>query len=123
MEIHINSSDWYVHGHKTDSNYDNGIFHVVWNNDADVFRKDNSVIPVLELGDLVEEHTFMQYRELMKQPSGKWIKCENDFGSSDSYHLDHWLKRLYFERLESKSAVVFKMLKASSITGKRYLLR
>ena len=30
VEIHIKSSDWYVHGHEKDSNYDNTILHVVW---------------------------------------------------------------------------------------------
>ena len=39
VEIHIKSSDWYVHHHETDANYDNVILHVVWEHDTDVFRK------------------------------------------------------------------------------------
>ena len=49
IEIHIKSSDWYVHNHEKDANYDNVILHVVWENDAPIFRKDNSEIPTLEL--------------------------------------------------------------------------
>jgi len=49
VEIHINSSDWYAHKHEEDSNYDNVILHVVWNDDVAVFRKDGSEIPALEL--------------------------------------------------------------------------
>ncbi|MFI0427397.1 MAG: DUF2851 family protein, partial [Flavobacterium sp.] len=29
VEIHIKSSDWYVHNHENDSNYDSVILHVV----------------------------------------------------------------------------------------------
>lgn len=123
VEIHINASDWYVHGHETDPNYDNVILHVVWNHDADVFRRDNSVIPVLEIKSLVEEHTFLRYSDLMNEPSGKWINCESDFGSFDSFHMDHWLERLYFERLESKSELIFKMLKASSNNWEEVLFK
>ena len=30
LEIHIKSSDWYLHHHEKDANYDNVILHVVW---------------------------------------------------------------------------------------------
>ena len=49
VEIHLKSSDWYVHNHEKDSNYDSVILHVVWEHDVPVFRKDNSEIPTLEL--------------------------------------------------------------------------
>mgnify|MGYP006173589755 FL=1 len=49
VEIHLKSSDWYVHHHENDANYDNVILHVVWEHNTEVFRKDNSEIPVLEL--------------------------------------------------------------------------
>ncbi len=29
VEIHVKSSDWYVHGHEKDMNYDSIILHVV----------------------------------------------------------------------------------------------
>ncbi len=47
VEIHIKSSDWYLHGHEKDKAYDNVILHVVWEHDTEVFRSDNSVIPTL----------------------------------------------------------------------------
>lgn len=114
VEIHINSSDWYVHGHETDPNYDNVILHVVWNHDVDIYRKDNSVIPVLELKGRVNQAAFRKYEELLESPSKKWINCEKDFPGLDDFRVQNWLERLYFERLEAKYEIVRQLLTASS---------
>ena len=37
IEIHIKSSDWYLHHHDRDKAYDNVVLHVVYFNDKDVF--------------------------------------------------------------------------------------
>ncbi|MDX1758861.1 MAG: DUF2851 family protein, partial [Arenibacter algicola] len=42
VEMHIKSSDWYAHNHEIDPNYQNVILHVVWEDDCDVFRSDNT---------------------------------------------------------------------------------
>lgn len=114
VEIHINSSDWYNHHHEVDPNYDNVILHVVWEHDADVYRKDNSVIPVLELNELISESGFSAYKNLLEHPSGKWINCEKDFASLDDFSIQNWLERLYIERLEQKSEGVTRLLTDSS---------
>jgi hypothetical protein len=54
VEIHLKSSDWYVHHHEKDVGYENVILHVVWEHDVAVFRSDNSEISVLELKNYVE---------------------------------------------------------------------
>lgn len=112
IEIHIKSSDWYAHYHETDSAYDNVILHVVWEHDTDVYRKDNSVIPTLVLKDKVSKNVLQNYQQLFTQ-SKKWINCENDFSNTPSFVVQNWIERLYFERLESKSTVVFDLLKTS----------
>src|SRR5699024_5350100 len=53
VEIHLKSSDWYAHHHETDAAYDNVILHVVWIHDVEIYRRDNSEIPTLELKSLI----------------------------------------------------------------------
>ncbi|SDB47748.1 Protein of unknown function [Flavobacteriaceae bacterium MAR_2010_188] len=113
VEIHINSSDWYIHNHENDSNYDNVILHVVWNHDADIHRKDNSAIPTLELKNIVDEKVAHKYYELMANKN-QFINCERDFRTVDDFTISHWLERLYFERLERKSEQIFELLKKSN---------
>ncbi len=112
VEIHLKSSDWYAHRHEIDSAYDNVILHVVWQHDVDVFRKDNTVIPTLELKNRIENSTLSSYNKLFSG-NKKWIPCEDSFGEVDDFVLQNWLERLYFERLENKSDLIFELLKFS----------
>jgi hypothetical protein len=111
-EIHVKSSDWYVHNHETDANYDNVILHVVWEHDTEVFRKDNSLIPTLVLKDYVSKMALNNYEKLFSKAQ-KWINCEHDFLHVDDFIVNHWLERLYFERLEKKSESINQLLKDS----------
>ncbi|QED37673.1 DUF2851 family protein [Antarcticibacterium arcticum] len=113
VEIHIRSSDWYSHRHEIDSNYENVVLHVVWENNIDIYRKDNSVIPTLELKDLTSEDTLKSYRELLLAPNAKWINCEREFVNFQNFEIENWLERMYFEKLEQKSEAIGKLLKKS----------
>lgn len=112
VEIHIKSSDWYVHNHEQDAAYDNVILHVVWEHDSEVFRKDNSQIPTLELCHHIDNHLIDNYKSLFSN-ANKWINCENHFAEVDAFILDNWLERLYFERLERKSDSILELLDQS----------
>ncbi|MFH4965150.1 DUF2851 family protein [Gaetbulibacter sp. M235] len=109
VEIHVKSSDWFLHNHEMDSNYDNVILHVVWEHDTNVFRKDNSGIPTLELKDYVFKDALNNYEKLFLK-SEKWINCELDFSKVDDFTVNNWLERLYFERLERKSENIKQLL-------------
>lgn len=109
VEIHIKSSDWFLHNHEVDSNYDNVILHVVWEHDTDVFRKDNSVIPTLVLKPYVSKNALYNYEKLFSK-SQKWINCEEDFSSVDAFVVKNWLERLFIERLERKSETIKQLL-------------
>ncbi len=113
VEIHLNSSDWFLHNHEKDKAYDNVILHVVWEHDTDVFRKDNSKLPTLVLKDFISEKAMKNYQALLNN-SQNWINCEKDFGNVDDFIIQNWLERLCFERLEEKSNVIDKLLKQSN---------
>ncbi|MEY4432048.1 MAG: hypothetical protein RLZZ44_178 [Bacteroidota bacterium] len=108
VEIHLKSSDWYLHHHEKDSAYENVILHVVWEHDVDVFRRDNSLIPVLELKQYVDAETLIKYQSLRTVKS--WIFCENQLASVDRFIVRNWQERLFFERLERKSKPIFNLL-------------
>ncbi|WP_456440330.1 DUF2851 family protein [Psychroserpens sp.] len=112
VEIHIKSSDWFAHHHEQDKAYDNVILHVVYEHDTDIFRKDNSTIPTLELKDYIHKDVLQKYQKLFSNKS-KWINCENDFAQTEDFILNNWLERLYFERLERKSKTIEDLLKTS----------
>lgn len=112
VEIHLKSSDWYAHHHETDSAYDNVILHVVWDHDTDIFRKDESVIPSLELKGKIDPEIQQNYLDLFSK-GNTWINCEKYFPGFDDFDIESWLTRLYFERLEEKTKLIFDLLKQS----------
>ncbi len=108
IEIHLKSSDWYLHHHEKDDNYNNVILHVVWEHDAPIFRKDNSEIPVLILKNYVSKETINNYQNLISKKN--WIFCENQIKTIDSFVLKNWQERLFIERLERKSLAINELL-------------
>ncbi|MGJ8594170.1 MAG: DUF2851 family protein [Aquaticitalea sp.] len=109
VEIHVKSSDWYVHNHERDEAYDNVILHVVYEHDTEIFRKDNTAIPTLELKKYISKELLDNYQGLLYNQH-KWINCESDFHSIDDFVRNNWLESLYFERLERKSKAIEAML-------------
>lgn len=114
VEMHLKSSDWYAHHHETDSNYDNVILHVVWDDDMEVFRKDGSAIPTLELKNIVSQKLLESYQELLNQANPRFINCERDFAAIDDFRIKNWFERLYVERLERKSIIIQKLLETTN---------
>lgn len=113
VELHVNASDWYVHGHENDVNYDSVILHVVWENDVPVYRKDNTLVPTLELKSIVDSEIMNKYSELFAT-SRKWINCETSIATVDKFIVDKWLERLFIERLEEKSKFILELLAQSN---------
>lgn len=112
VEIHLKSSDWYLHHHERDSSYENVILHVVWEHDSEVFRKNNTEIPVLEIKQYIDPTTITNYKSLMLPKS--WIFCEKQLKENDEFTLKNWQERLFFERLERKSKPIYDLLEQTN---------
>ncbi len=112
VEIHIKSSDWYIHNHERDEAYDSVILHVVWEHDAEVFRQDNSEIPVLELKHYTDKALLENYNALASAKS--WIYCEKELETMNSFVVDNWKERLFFERLQRKALPITTLAKETS---------
>ena len=107
VELHVKSSDWYLHHHEKDENYDNVILHVVWEHDVEVYRKDKTEIPVLELKNFIELDTLNKIEKLFSKKS--WINCEDSLSKVSYFTWFSWKESLFLERLEIKSKLVYQV--------------
>lgn len=112
IEIHLKSSDWYLHNHEKDPAYENVILHIVWENDTPIFRQNNTEIPVLVLKDYTSKEVIENYNALLFPKT--WISCEKQLKNIDDFILKNWQERLFFERLERKSKFVFELLEETN---------
>ena len=101
IELHIKSSDWNLHKHSDDKNYNNIILHVVWENDIEL----GLPFPVLELQNRVSNFLLSRYEELMK--ASAFIPCQSSINKVDVLTWNSWKDRLLAERLQQKASVVF----------------
>ncbi|MCE2495784.1 MAG: DUF2851 family protein [Flavobacteriales bacterium] len=101
IEIHVNSSDWFAHGHQNDTNYDPVLLHVVWKDDRPVTNNNGERIPTLELCGRVHRKVFDRWKEL--RADMYWIPCEPFLGDFDElFWKAHW-ERMMVTRLEERS--------------------
>ena len=108
VEIHINSKDWYRHNHQSDDSYDNIVLHIVWNNDASIERKDKTVIPTLEIKNLVDDKLILKYKQLFIP--GDDILCNQFIDSVKPITLLNMLDKTLAQRLEEKSSIIFRQI-------------
>lgn len=109
IELHINASDWYRHGHDTDSNYRNVVLHVVWQLDA---GRQPAAVPVLELQQRVSVLLLRQYDGWMQQAA--FVPCAAAVSKVKELVWLSWKERLMTERLQRKSGYVLQVLQQNT---------
>ena len=109
VEIHLKASDWYLHNHEKDLNYDAVILHVVWENDVAIYMKNNKPIPTLVLKNFIDETVLNRYKNLFLAPN-TWLPCKNAISTVDKFIFNNWKERLFFDRLERKSEEINTLL-------------
>jgi hypothetical protein len=108
IEIHLKASDWYLHKHQQNKNYDSVILHVVWENDRPVIREDNSLIPTLELKGKVDVTLVDKYRMFIN--SGLQLPCQYYLKEVPGIQMVDMVNRILVDRLERKGKEVLKLL-------------
>lgn len=108
VEIHLKSSDWYVHGHQNDAAYNNVILHVVLDDDMQVQTANGATLPTLSLRGRVNEQLLQRYQSLIGATYA--FPCEKQIGGIDGFVISGFLPRVLVERLEQKCKEIFERL-------------
>jgi len=101
VEIHLRSSDWYLHHHQKDAAFESVILHVVYEHDREICRKDGSLIPVLVLKERFPAGLLARYQLLLNEKQA--FPCANQLQIVDPIIVESTLSRLIAERFEDKS--------------------
>jgi hypothetical protein len=113
VEIHVKASDWYVHQHENDKAYETVVLHVVWENDAAVYRLDGTLVPTLTLKGIVRLSVLERYRLL--QNESEEIPCANLFSQVPDLQKLSMLDRVLLERLHKRANRVIALLQRNQL--------
>jgi len=94
VEIHLKSSDWFLHNHHNNSNYKNVKLHVVY--------EDDKTVPDKITITLHDKMNFpkIEIEKNLKFGSGE---CQNYFSATDDIELNNFLTEAGIERFKEKA--------------------
>lgn len=115
IELHIQASDWFRHGHRQDEQYANVVLHVVWENDKHAIDAQGVLLPTLVLEPLVPSLLLERYRHMMKELSA--VACDAHLPALGELHWCAWKERLAMERLQRKTE---KLLRGYEAMGRNW---
>jgi hypothetical protein len=101
VEIHVKSSDWFLHRHESDLSYDTVILHAVYEDDAVIYRTDGTLIPVLVLKDIVPEVQLSNYLQLISGRSS--FPCAQQLKDADPGKIRTMLGQMITDRFAEKA--------------------
>ncbi|MGM0477786.1 MAG: DUF2851 family protein [Bacteroidota bacterium] len=98
IELHLKSSDWYLHRHHLDPAYDNVVLHVVLEHDREVIVN-NRKLPTLTLKDRIDKQHYHQFSRLLESKCK--LPCESELGEQQEA-LNTQITNSFLERMERK---------------------
>lgn len=110
IEIHINSSDWNIHGHNKNIFYNSVVLQIVINNDVEVYNQANQPVPTAVL-DYNNEY-YERFLSIIQSKND--IHCGSFIKDIDKIYLKSWFNRLIIERFERKSLEFFRTYESTS---------
>lgn len=122
VEIHLRSSDWDLHKHSSDKNYENVILHVVFEHDREIDFLQSRSIKTLELKHFIPEEIISNYERLL-EAGQNFIPCEKSIHLIREESVKFWLERLVIERLERKTNEIEREFAASNKNWEELLFK
>ncbi len=99
VELHINESDWFSHGHHRDPRYDSVILHVAVRPGQQAQDTNGRLIPTLLLPHA--QQLVEAYRAL--QASKQEPACQQGLAQLPADQRNQWLSKLVVQRLDAKA--------------------
>lgn len=106
IELHVQSSDWYVHHHQNQKEYQSVILHVVFENNKNISELEKAGVPTLELKNYINKETLEKYTNL--QDNSKFVPCENIFSPQNIPFL--FSEEMVLKKLDEKSLEIEQLL-------------
>ncbi len=106
VELHMKSSQWYLHGHHKDAAYDNVVLHVACELDSEVRNSRDELIPQIKLD--IPSTLRSNYEHLLSED--RYPRCFRIIPSLPKFTLHSWLSALQTERLERKTSDILQRL-------------
>lgn len=102
VEMHMQASDWFRHGHEKDEAYDNTILHVVAEDDAQAVTHSGSRPAQFVLR--IPESILARYEELSRTMD--YPRCHRLVREMEAMKVHAWMDALLVERLMQRSEAV-----------------
>lgn len=109
VEIHVKSSDWFLHQHQHHKAYDNIILHVVYENDKKIMDKNGQLVNTLELKNYLSPDLIEKYSNLISSPAE--IPCSSLIKTVNEFTINNYIEKLAIEKLEEKTLFILNSLK------------
>lgn len=106
IELHVKSSDWYLHKHHLDQAYDNVILHVVYEHDKEVLVKDVP-LPTIELKSQIDLSHFRNYQRIIS--TARKVPC-SDVVMHNKLALLQQIDVLFLHRIERKGLELIELM-------------
>jgi len=119
IEVHFKTSDWFMHGHHHDLNYQNIILHVVYHHDVEVPDAEGSNIPTAEIQFPL--NIYENYSAILQ--NSEWIPCGTAVRNIDPLIMNLWLDRMLAERMQVKAEDIIKNFRETKGDWKETIYR
>lgn len=111
IEIHVNASDWYRHGHNNDEAYENVILHVVMHDDARITLADGREIPQVILN--CSTSFAEKYRAFIESPLSA-PPCAPNLKGLHPIIITDWMSSLSIARIQRKAQAVLDIVERNN---------